>query len=182
MTILRNLLIGLTSLLILGCFGTKVDRLSEGTRFREIRTTADMTGVFRNQGHSARKEWQPLLSDVLFPGKKFEEQPGEIRFRSKMPSGLRCEALSYGKTLAVNELLDGRDFRITDGGIQLDPKFLEPILSAAGIGVATESSLIRLAETGDAVLSSRGGALGLMLFIVPFGMTESQDALFERLE
>jgi hypothetical protein len=181
MAMLRILLIGLTCLSLFGCILSQDDRLPEETKFREIRSPADVAGVFRNRGFSYSGDWHPLLSDVLFPNRKFDVPPGEIRFRSKMPTGFRCEAISKGRVIAVTDLVESRDFRITDGGIRLDPKF-SPGIDVSGVGIGGESSVIRLVDTRYIVLSQRQGGFGLMLFILPFGGMDSRDALFEKLE
>jgi hypothetical protein len=158
-----------------------VDRLPEETRFRDIRTAADVIGVFQNQGSSRSGEWRPLLSDVLFPGTSFSERPSEIRVSSEAPSVLRCEAMSQGKVLAVRNLVEGQDFRVVDGRLPLGRKFSETGVYETGAAIATETSVIRLTEKGDAVLSSRVSGVGLMMFFVPMAITTSEDALFERM-
>lgn len=179
---LRLLFLVFACSLLLACIGANVDRLPEETRLREVTGTADLEGLYRNQGSSHSGEWHPLLSDLLFPGISFSETPDHIRLGSEEGSTLRCEAVSHGKVLAVRRLMQGEDFHVVDGAIDFDRKQVEPVVSVAGAGVGRESSTLRLTERGDAVLASKGGGVGLMLFVVPMAVSNAQEALFERIE
>ena len=179
---LRILLIGCICLSLVGCVGSRVDRLPKETKFRDVQSASDIVGIFRNQGFSHSGEWQPLLSDSFFPEITFSAPPCEVRIVSQSPSILRIEAMSQGNVLAVRDLVLGQDFHIVDGSVKLDRKPGELLLSGAGVGVGTESSVIRLTDSGDVVLAQRGGGVGMMLFIVPMAVSEAQDAVFERIK
>jgi len=159
-----------------------VDRLPEEVKFRYVQTTVDLNGVFRNEGVSQSKEWRPLLSDVFFSGIKFGEPPEEIRIGSPASSVLRCEAMSQGKVLAMADLELGKDFLLADGGVQLDRKLVDAMLDVTGVGVGVTSLVIRLSELGDAVLTNKVRAVGLMLFIWPMTVIQAQDAIFQRVK
>jgi len=180
---LRIFIIGCTCFSLLGCVGIhQVDRLPEEVKFRYVQTTVDLNGVFRNEGVSQSKEWRPLLSDVFFSGIKFGEPPEEIRIGSPASSVLRCEAMSQGKVLAMADLELGKDFLLADGGVQLDRKLVDAMLDVTGVGVGVTSSVIRLSELGDAVLTNKVRAVGLMLFIWPMTVIQAQDAIFQRVK
>jgi hypothetical protein len=178
----RIALIALASLALFGCWGITVDRLPEGTRFREITAVSDVTGVFENQGVSPSGEWRPLLTEVLFAQQKFADPPSQVRFESPAPTVLRCEAIHRGEVVAAKEIVAGRDFQLADGSVQLDRRLIEPAISAAGAGFGTESTCLRLNDAGDVVLVFRGGGVGLMLFVVPWGGVRKQEAIFKRVE
>lgn len=178
---LRILLIGCTCLILSGCVGVNVDRLPDETEFRDLASVSDICGTFRNQGTSQSGEWNPLLTDTFFPEGTFTEPPGEIRISNSKPSVLTVEALSQGTVLGACDLVPGQDFELGDGGLKLKRKLGELILNETGAGVGKESAVIRLTGTGNAVLTQKSGGVGLMLFIVPMAMGESQDAVFERI-
>lgn len=179
---LRSLLLACVCLTPVACVGVQRDRLPQEARLRNIGAPADIAGVYNNEGASQSGEWHPLLSDLLFPGVVFSETPGQVRLGSEQQSVLTCEALLRGKVLAVRHLQQERDFYLADGGVQFDRKAIEPVLSAAGAGVGKTSSILRLTEQGDVVLTDKSGGVGLMLFVVPMVVSNAREALFKRIE
>ncbi len=177
----RWLAIACSCLALLGCVGARTDRLPTEIRFRNILETADMFGVFRNQGRSSTGEWQPVLSDFLFPGVSFGEPPTEVRLGAGEPLSLKCEALLRGNVLAVRDLVERRDFRLDEGAISFGRKLDESGILEGGVAVSTEACVIRLTEMGDAVLSCHRSAVGLMLFVVPMATSVSEEAVFAKL-
>ena len=179
---LRTLLIGCTCLFFCGCVGVNVDRLPDETEFRDIQSVSDICGTFKNLGTSQSGDWNPLLTDTFFPEGTFTEPPGEIRISNAESSVLTVEAMSGGTVLATCNLVPDVDFEFVDGALKLKRKLGELVLNETGAGIGKESAVIRLTGTGDAVLTQKSGGIGLMLFIVPMAVGESQDAVFERIK
>jgi hypothetical protein len=179
-TPMRLIIIAFACVLVSGCVGFSVDKMPRKTRFREISKPEDISAVFRNKGTVDDGASAPQLSSSIFPEINFSGTPDQIRFRNRPPSDLICEAISQGKVVASRELVQGRDFHIAGGGLQLVQKFPYSFLGEGVVGIEKYSLTLRLTESGDIVMMHRDSEVGMILFVLPMATVHAWDTVFKR--
>ena len=162
------------------CVGVSSNRLPESTRFRSIAAPADLAAVYSAKSES-KGSASSGMTYRIFGTYSFSGTPDSVRFSSRPPSGLVCEALSGGKVVATRELVQGRDFRITRGALHLTGAKAKGFAAEAMLGVEKHSTVIRLTESGDAVITQRNSEAAMALLVVPMARVDTSEALFRRI-
>jgi|CXWL01.1.fsa_nt_gi hypothetical protein len=168
--------------LLAGCVAD--NRIPSAERERKIVGLAELAGTYRNVGWCPALECDAApLTDVLFPRKRFAQVPDKICVTLPGRKTVRCEALADGAVVAVREFVEGRDFRIEDGRI---PISVGPAAGAASdsasVGVGFKSKVLFLSSTGDVVLSTHSGGVGVFLMFLPYAGTGYDDSVYKRIE
>lgn len=167
--------------LLSGCVGFSSDRAPRSTRLRSIDKLTDIVGVYSDKGVSHRADsWS--LSYFIFSGTVFSEEPDRVRFRSSAPLTLVCEAISKEQVVASCELVQDRGFRIKEGALHL-------LLGKAGVyqgegvvvGIEKSTMVLRLTESGDAMMTWRYSEAGLHLLVLPLAAVHITEAVFKRI-
>jgi hypothetical protein len=168
------------SLLVAGCVGSTVDHFDEPVQFRQLRSAGEIGGTFNNHGTSQGDGWRPLLTEVLIPDSRLAAEAERVVIVPCRDGVLRCEAWRAGRLLGSRELVEGRDFHLVAGGLEMARGMPEPVLGAAGVGVGTDRSVLRLTRRGDLFLASHSKGAGMMLFVVPMAVSRDQEVLYAR--
>ena len=176
---MRDILFSAACILLPGCVGFSVDKMPRDTRFRAIATPNDIVGVYTNAGRSP-SGGSRSLSFVIFETDAFSAAPDRIRFRSSSPFNLVCDALSGSRVVASRELLQDRDFRIAGGALHLAAGRAKGFAGEAMLGVEKRSTVFRLTDSGDAVLTQRDSEAGMALLVVPMARVDTIETVFQR--
>ena len=162
------------------CVGVSSTRVPKSTRFRSITAPADIAAVYSSKPESPEGS-STGMTYRLFGTHSFSGTPDSVRFRSRPPSDLVCEALSGGRVVATRELMQGRDFRIEGGALHLTGGKAKGFAAEAMLGVEKHSTMIRLTDSGDAVVTSRDSEAAMALLVVPMARMDTREALFRRI-
>ena len=163
-----------------GCVGVSSTRLPKSTRFRSITAPADIAAVYSSKSDSPKGSSAGIIYGI-FGTHGFPETPDSVRFCSRPPSELVCEAISGGKVVATRELVHGRDFRIEGGALHLTGEKTKGFAGEAMLGVEKHSTVIRLTDSGDVVVTQRHSEAAMALLVVPMARMDTQEALFRRI-
>lgn len=180
-TAIRSILFaGCLSILLSGCVGFPVDKVPQNVRFRSISRLADIAAVYNNNGDSHRGGSREL-SCAIFQTCSFPGKPDRVRFRSIPPSNLLCEALSRGRIVASRELVQDRDFRIEGGSLRLISAKAGTFLGEGVAGIEKRSTVLRVTEPGDVVMTQRFSEAGMALLVLPIARVDTMDTVFKRI-
>ena len=168
------------SIILSGCVGFSTEKVPRDTRFRSIGTPADIAAVYSNIGTSPSGGTRNLTYPI-FGTDTFSATPDHIRFRSSSPLNLVCDALSGGRVVASRELAQDTDFRIAGGAMHLVSAKAKGFAGEGVLGVEKHSTVIRLTDAGDVVLTQRASEAGMALFVVPMARTDTMETLFRRI-
>ena len=162
------------------CVGVSSTRVPESTRFRSITAPADIAAVYSSKDdHTGGGSGDMMYS--MFGTYSFSRTPDSVRFRSRPPADLVCEALSGGSVVATRELVQGRDFRIAGGALHLKASKPKGVAAKDFLKVETRSTVIRLTDSGDAVVTQRHSQAAMAFFVFPAAIMDTDDALFRRI-
>ena len=163
-----------------GCVGFSSTKVPKSTRFRSITAPAELAGVYSSKSDSTERGSAGMTYGI-FGTHSFPGTPDSVRFRSRPPSDLVCEALSGGRVVATRELVQSRDFRIEGGALHLTGEKTKGFAGEAMLGVEKHSTVIRLTDSGDAVVTQRHSEAAMALLVVPMARMDTQEALFRRI-
>lgn len=154
--------------------------------FSDIEHLSDLDGVYGNLGEGESGELR--LSNLVWPDAEGLDHPriDRIEVRAIASDTLTVTATdkSNGVIKSAN-FVEGEDFKISDGVIQLSRRMIAPPLDAEAIthflGLGYEDVDIGLDQAGHGKYRSKGVAGGLVFMWFPIAAGGSDDVRFRRL-
>lgn len=163
-----------------GCVGVSATRVPKSTRFQSIVTPADIAAVYSSKADAAGGS-SASMTYGIFGTHSFSGTPDSVRFRSRPPSDLICEAIAAGRVVATRELVQGRDFRIAGGALHLTGPKTKGFAGEAMLGVEKHATFIRLTDSGNAVVTQRHSEAAMALLVVPMARMDTEETIFPRI-
>jgi len=179
-------LIPLLTLVVLqsGCinFGPK-----DNVDFGQIESITDLEGVYQNAGEEDNKYADPArptyLSSIIWPkAKDFNHKAVEtIAVRAVGHDTLVVKAIGNGKTIKEGTFVEGKDFILRSGRIQLEWHLL-PGHGAGNplIGIYYEDIDLGLDQRGHGKFRVSGALAGL-IYVIPMVLGGYDDVRFVKI-
>jgi hypothetical protein len=153
--------------------------------FAVIKNISALAGIYRNKGEVGDKTPPIYLSTILWPGKKLDHRAIEtIRVKVASEKSLLVSAVSGGQIVREDEFVEGKDFRLISGQIQLVNAIKTSWAYPSGnpfIGILYDNSVLGLDEHGDGRLRSTGAMAGTAFLVIPVVIGSSENARFSRI-
>ena len=172
------------ALMLLGaCFTTGP---ADNAGFARIKQLSDLDGVYENQGEGVI---QVQLSELVWPDAADLDhfRIDRIEVRAVDADTLEVTAKDGSATVVKHGLfVEGKDFKISGGTIQLSRKVRAPPGDAEAVttflGLAYEDVDLGLDEAGHGKYRSGGVAGGLLFMFFPIAMGGSDEVRFNRMD
>ena len=176
-------LLGLTvaTLLLQGCIYA---RPFGNAPFADIKSIAELEGVYRNLGEQKQGSTPIYLSGLIWPERKDHASVSTIEVNALDGKTLLVRAHGSAGVLKEEQFVEGRDFELRSGRILLKKQvgFIGLIESEAHMaGPTYEQEEIGLDGRGHGKLTRRQAIVGLVMMI-PMAMGVREDVRFVRVD
>jgi hypothetical protein len=170
-------------MLLSGCFTTgPADNLG----FADIEQLSDLDGVYQNMGEPV--SMGILLSHLIWPDVEglYHTRIDRIEVRAVDADTLEVTGQDSSERVVQRGIfVEGKDFKISGGTIQLSRKIQAPPDAESAthfLGVAYEDVDLGLDEAGHGKYRSGGVAGGLVLMFIPIVVGGSDEVRFNRID
>ena len=152
--------------------------------FAIVKNISALAGTYQNKGETGGNVPPIYLSSILWPDKKLDHRAIEtIRVKVASEKSLLVSALSGGQIVKEDAFVEGKDFRLISGQIQVANEIKTSWAYPAGnpfIGIMYGNRILGLDERGDGKLRSTEALAGTAFLVIPVAGGSRDNVRFPR--
>lgn len=153
------------------------------TGFAAVKDLESLTGCYRNRGEGDGVRY---LSAMIWPKENLEhESITAVKVGFERPRSLRVEALGSEGIAKEGIFVEGTDFQLTSGRIQVQSDTVVSFAYPAGnvfIGAGHQSRSLGLDSRGDARMQESVTFAGTAFLVIPMAGNAKEAYRFPRLQ